>query len=120
MDEARVRARLDELRREAAARLAALDGQLSDIADARRDANSDDEHDPEGSTLAFDRAQVSTLAAGAHRRLDEIDAAIARLDDGTYGRCERCGQPVPEARLAARPTARFCVGCQARVDANDR
>jgi RNA polymerase-binding transcription factor DksA len=116
MDEAGVRGRLDELRREAARRLAALEDQLDDIAVARRDANSDDEHDPEGSTLAFDRAQAAVLAADARRQLDEVDAATARLDDGTYGRCERCGRPIPDARLAARPTACLCVDCQAAVE----
>jgi RNA polymerase-binding transcription factor DksA len=116
MDEARVRGRLDELRGDAARRLASLEDQLDDIAVARRDANSDDEHDPEGSTLAFDRAQAAVLAADARRQLDEVDAASARLDDGTYGRCERCGRRIPDARLAARPTARLCVGCQAAVE----
>ncbi len=116
MDDARARQRLDELRCEATGRLAALQEQLDDIALARRDANADDEHDPEGSTLAFDRAQAAVLATDARRRLDEIDAAAARLDDGTYGRCERCGRAIPVARLAARPTARLCVDCQAAVE----
>jgi len=114
MDDARER--LDGLRREATSRLLALEEQLDDIAHARKDANSDDEHDPEGATLAFDRAQAAVLAADARHQLEEIDAAAARLDDGTYGRCERCGRAIPPARLAARPTARLCVDCQAAVE----
>jgi RNA polymerase-binding protein DksA len=120
MDDESAREQLAGLRQEATARLAALEEQLHDIADARRDANSDDEHDPEGATLAFDRAQVSTLAADARHRLGEIDAAVARLDAGTYGTCERCGTTIGAGRLEARPTARLCVECQAQVDAADR
>jgi RNA polymerase-binding protein DksA len=116
VDDSETRRRLDELRQEAAGRLDALAEQLDEIAHARRDANSDDEHDPEGSTLAFDRAQVSALAADARRQLEEVDAAFARLDDGTYGVCERCGAPIGAGRLEVRPTARFCVACQTRAE----
>ncbi len=75
------------------------------------DANIDDEHDPEGSTIAFERAQVGALldAVGAH--LSDLDHAVAKLRAGTYGRCEQCGRPVGVDRLAARPAARTCIGC---------
>ncbi|MFG2110821.1 TraR/DksA family transcriptional regulator [Micromonospora chersina] len=66
-------------------------------------------HDPEGATIAFERAQVAVLLAGARRRLAELDAALERLDAGRYGRCERCGLPIPAERLAVRPSARTCV-----------
>ncbi len=46
--------------------------------------------------------------------LEEIDAALARLDDGTYGHCEDCGEPLPEGRLEILPYARRCVQCQQR------
>lgn len=55
-------------------------------------------------------ARRSTLQAN----LEEIDAAFARLDDGTYGKCEDCGKPVPEGRLEIIPYARRCVKCQQR------
>jgi RNA polymerase-binding transcription factor DksA len=81
------------------------------IVEASSGANLDDEHDPEGSTVAFERAQVATLLVDAKRYLDELDQAVARLDTGLYGVCERCGAPIGPERLAARPAARTCVVC---------
>jgi DnaK suppressor protein len=78
---------------------------------ASLDSNADDEHDPEGATIAFERSQVETLARRLQQHLAEIEAAEGRLADGSYGVCERCGGRIPEARLEARPTARTCVGC---------
>ena len=95
--------------------LARLTGDHAGVVEASRDSNADDEHDPEGATIAFERAQVEALVHRARTHLAEIDAAAARLEAGTYGTCESCGHPVPEARLAARPVARTCVGCAARV-----
>jgi DnaK suppressor protein len=92
-------------------RLAALRGDFGAMVDASRDSNADDEHDPEGATIAFERSQVDALIGQAERQLAEIDAALARLADGTYGVCERCGREIPVARLEARPTARTCVAC---------
>jgi DnaK suppressor protein len=105
------RTRLLALRSETLERLAALHGEHAAVVDASRDSNADDEHDPEGATIAFERAQVDALARDADRRLAEVAAALARLDDGTYGTCTRCGTRIPEARLQARPTATTCVGC---------
>jgi DnaK suppressor protein len=98
-------------RDEARARLAGLSGALDDVVAASLDSNADDEHDPEGATIAFERSQVQSLIERAHARVREVDAALARLEAGTYGTCERCGRPVAPARLRARPTARTCVGC---------
>lgn len=105
------RALLFERRRETVERLAGLDASWADIVESARGANIDDEHDPEGSTVAVARAQVSSLADDGRTQLDEIDAALARVDAGTYGVCERCGQPIPDGRLEARPTATRCVTC---------
>ena len=100
-DEAQTRERLAGLRREHA--------QIVDSADGA----TDDEHDPEGTT-AYDRARTAALIDAASAHLTEIAAARARLEAGTYGLCEVCGKPIPPERLAARPTARTCVGCPAR------
>jgi DnaK suppressor protein len=105
------RARLEEERGVVLRRLAALLGEHDDFVAASRDSNADDEHDPEGATIAFERSQVDALLRQAQRRLAELDAASARLDAGTYGRCERCGLPIDPARLDARPEARTCVAC---------
>ena len=110
-DDARTRllADRDHTRR----RLAELTGDFREIVEASRSTNADDEHDPEGATIAFERSQVATLVQQAERHLTEIDAALARVDAGIYGICERCGQPIPAGRLEARPTARTCVACAA-------
>ncbi len=104
-------AALEQERRTTVARLRALDDDYAGIVDASRDSNADDEHDPEGATIAFERSQVGSLVEQARRHLDEVAAAQARLAAGTYGTCESCGRPVPPARLEARPVARTCVGC---------
>ncbi|CAI9416054.1 TraR/DksA family transcriptional regulator [Nocardioides sp. T2.26MG-1] len=105
------RDRLEEERRRTTARLAALRGDYRGFVDASRDTNADDEHDPEGATIAFEREQVAALVRQAEQHLAEVEAALARVEDGTYGRCVVCGRPIPEERLEVRPTAAACVGC---------
>lgn len=94
-------------------RLATLTDDFDKLIAASRGNNADDEHDPEGATIAFERSQVDALVHQAERRLAEIDAALARVRDGSYGTCETCGRPIPPARLEARPSASRCVGCAA-------
>jgi len=108
-DHAAIVARLQDERDRATSLLASLTRDFSGIVEASADSNADDEHDPEGSTIAFERSQVSTLIEQARRRLDEIDAALARVADGTYGVCEMCGERIPAGRLEARPVARTCT-----------
>jgi len=98
--------RADTLRR-----LAGLTHAFDEVVAASKDTNADDEHDSEGATIAFERSQVEALVRQARVHLAEIDAAEARLEAGTYGSCERCGRPIAEARLEARPTARTCITC---------
>lgn len=102
--------------REVAARerAAALAAQLRELAAAAAGSNADDEHDPEGSTLAFEREQVAALLRQAEVELAELAAARQRLADGSYGRCESCGAAIAPGRLEARPTARTCVACAVR------
>ena len=105
------RPELDAERTSTVLRLAALSDDHAGIIDASRDTNADDEHDPEGATIAFERSQVDALVRQARHRLAEVDAALERVAAGTYGVCERCGEPIAPARLEARPTARTCVAC---------
>ena len=106
-----VRALLDEERSRTTQRLADLRGDYRGFVEASKDSNADDEHDPEGATIAFERSQVGALVQQAETHLVEVDAALARIDDGTYGVCVVCGRPIPAARLEVRPTATTCVGC---------
>jgi DnaK suppressor protein len=106
-------------RAQALRRVAALEGDFDGIAEAAASAGTDDEHDPEGATLAFERQHAATLLGEARGRVAEIDAALSRLAAGSYGVCVRCGQPIGDDRLAARPAASTCIRCAAE-DAKGR
>ena len=95
------------------ARVAALRRDFDAIASSSS-AGADDEHDPEGSSTAFERQHVAALLEQAEGQLAEIARAEARLEDGSYGRCERCGRPIAAERLAARPAAATCIACASR------
>jgi DnaK suppressor protein len=104
---------LTEDRLSTEAGLAALERDFDAMVASAAEVATDDEHDPEGTT-AFDRQHVAALVSDAREHLAEITRAMQRLDDGSYGRCERCGRPIGSARLAARPTATTCIGCASR------
>jgi DnaK suppressor protein len=95
-------------------RMAALEREFADLAAAATGAGADDEHDPEGATLAFERQHAAALLEQAREQLAAIDAALEAVQAGRYGICARCGQPIGEDRLAARPAALTCVRCAAR------
>jgi RNA polymerase-binding protein DksA len=92
-------------------RMQALERDFADIAEAASSAGTDDEHDPEGATLAFEREHAAALLSQARERLTAIDAALDLIERGGYGTCQRCGEPIGEGRLAARPTAMTCISC---------
>ena len=71
-----------------------------------------DEESGEGATLNVERERDLALSAQARAAADEIDVALSKVDNGTYGTCERCGHPIPRARLKAMPSAALCVGCK--------
>jgi RNA polymerase-binding transcription factor DksA len=95
------------------ARLAALEREFDGIVESSAGAATDDEHDPEGGTTAFERQHLAALIGQARDRLADIAKALDRLDAGSYGQCERCGRPIATERLAARPTATTCISCAA-------
>lgn len=106
---AHFRALLEDERSGTLRQLAELRGDMSSVSDARRDSNVDDEHDPEGSTIAYELSQAGALVAQGSQRLEQIEAAMARIDDGSYGSCVVCGRPIAEGRLEARPWTPFCI-----------
>ena len=71
-----------------------------------------DEESGEGGTLNVERERDLALSAQALATVEEIDRALAKIDAGTYGTCEQCGQPIPKARLKALPSATLCVACK--------
>ena len=112
-DDAWVLARLEAQRADTLDRLGSLRADFDGMVAASVDSNADDEHDPEGSTIAFERAQVGSLIEQARRQLDDIEDARKKLAAGRYGLCESCGQSIAPARLEARPIARTCIECAA-------
>ncbi len=101
--------RLRREREEVSVRIASMTTELESLFAASVGSNADDEHDPEGQTIAYERSQLQALLDAAHARLVDIDAATLRLQQGRYGICEVCRMPIPAARLEARATARTCV-----------
>lgn len=106
-----LRALLRERREGVLDRERAGDEALAMVADARSFATADDEHDPEGGTLSDEWSRLAGLGAEAKKELDDIDHALERMDDGTYGICESCGKRIAVGRLRARPMATRCVDC---------
>lgn len=92
-------------------RISSLSRDVDSIVEAARLTATDDEHDSEGSTIAFERSLTSTLLVEATRHLEELDRALERVSSGDYGSCERCGEPIAPGRLLARPAARTCIRC---------
>ena len=84
---------------------------------ASENSNADDEHDPEGATIAFERSQLAVQLAHAEKALAEVDRALSRAQQGTYGSCDTCGQPISPDRMQARPTAVTCIACASRPEA---
>jgi DnaK suppressor protein len=95
-------------------RLERLERDFAGIVEATGPGGADDEHDPEGVTIAFERQHVAALAGQARAYLAQIEAAMWRLAQGGYGICEDCSQPIPAARLAARPASTTCLPCATR------
>lgn len=102
--------RLGELREGEQQRLS---GSLED---STSELTSFDQHPADVGTETHDREVDETLAQSLDAGLREVEAARQRLDGGTYGRCEECGEPIPDERLEAQPTARFCVRHQAEQE----
>jgi RNA polymerase-binding protein DksA len=75
-----------------------------------------DNHLGDLASVTFERELGEGLEEGAQQTLAQIDRAIAKLDDGTYGTCERCGRPIGEERLRARPWALLCIDDQRLAD----
>lgn len=104
------RERIGERRREITARLADVERRLDEVRVARAEW-TDEEHDPEGFALTFEWQQAEGVRTDHHAELAALEAAEARVDAGTYGVCEICGEPIPDAQLALRPARTACVAC---------
>ncbi|MGQ4515044.1 TraR/DksA C4-type zinc finger protein [Streptomyces sp. DW26H14] len=119
-ERAAVRARLTTEYAEARGRIAALVREFEGIVEANALVAVDDEHDPEGSSTAFERAHVAALLARERGHLAEVDRAFERLERGEYGRCAVCGELIAPERLEIRPATDTCVRCAVEGDRRRR
>ena len=78
-----------------------------------RDLDFDEGFADSGQVTA-ERGEVDAIAGNLSENLAEIEAALAKLEDGTYGKCEDCGEAIAPARLEAMPSARFCITCASK------
>ncbi|MCU1496923.1 MAG: regulatory protein DksA/TraR family [Acidimicrobiales bacterium] len=98
-----------QLRTDLDAERADLQRQLAGLEKDGSAAPEFDENFADSAQVAAEQGENLTLAAQFREQLTEVEAAMARLDAGTYGRCETCDEPIGEARLEAMPAARFCI-----------
>ena len=96
--------------------MAQLVGDLEAMRTSRQDVATDDEHDPEGPTLAFERSQANAVLDDARAHFNGIEDALVRVDGDDFGVCASCGERIPFARLEARPYTRYCVVCAERAE----
>ena len=104
------RAVLDELGR-VDEQITSLSRSFEDIVQAAELVNTDDEHDPEGTTIAFERSQVSSLLRQATSDRERLSATLDRIGDSAYGVCEQCGRFIGVERLMALPATVRCIAC---------
>ena len=92
----------------------ALHDELTGLGDVATDSDvTFDEEGGEGSPVAVERDRIRALMAKSRAGLDEVDAALARIEAGTYGICSSCGGEIAAERLEALPTTTVCVACKA-------
>jgi RNA polymerase-binding protein DksA len=94
-----------------------IDEAEEQTAELKRDAGSEGTGDEaDAGSKTFEREHEMSIAANSRDLLLQVERALARLDEGTYGRCENCGNPIPKARLQAFPRATLCVACKQREE----
>ena len=86
------------------------------IVDETEELSFQDNHLGDVATVTFDREMASTLEEASTHLLGEIDAALARIEDGTFGTCRSCGQPIAVERLEALPWATLCIDCKRKQE----
>jgi RNA polymerase-binding transcription factor len=110
-DLGRVRAAIQIERARTVDQITALERSFAGIVEAAELTSTDDEHDPEGTTIAYERAQVSALLRQARDDLVALDDSLERIDSGTVSVCGMCGGSISVARLLALPSTRTCIRC---------
>ena len=88
--------------------------------DALQELSSYDQHQADVGTETFEREKDLTILGSIEGELADVEHALQRLDEGTYGTCEACGKPIPDERLEALPATRFCLDDQAEAEREQR
>ena len=110
-DASRLRDAIEVERVRVSEQISSLQQSFNGIVDGIELTSNDDEHDPEGTTIAYERAQVSAMLVQARDDLVALDTALNRVDNGTIETCEVCGGAIAFERLLALPGVRTCVQC---------
>ncbi len=122
MDESRARELLDDERTRLESIRADIDRGgmvgLSDEQDIQEEASG--QHPGDVATDTEDRSRDLGILEQVAGELEEIEAALRRLEEGSYGRCEVCGNPIPDERLEANPTARYDAEHERRIEESGR
>lgn len=112
MDRTALRKRLLEERERALQEIAELDADLSKSLEDSSGGSPYDQHMAETAAATLNREIDLTLQDNARAALAQIDRALHKLEDGTYGLCDKCGKSIGEGRLAVAPFATLCVDCK--------
>ncbi len=108
-------AALADLRAELEDEKTKLTQQLADLgAPGSSSSLSFDQNFADSSQVTAERGEVEALAGNLRESLNDVEAALVKLDNGTFGDCEGCGRPIPPARLEAKPTAKLCMECASK------
>ncbi len=116
MDADTARKLLTDERDRLAPMLEAVRGDVESQKDSMSELSSIDQHPGDLGSDTFEREKDMAIAGSVEESLAEVDAALRRLDDGSYGRCEVDGEPIPDERLQALPAARYCVRHRAELE----
>ncbi len=90
---------------------ASLEGQLTELGYGEKGKIEYDSNFADTSQVTAERGENEALASQLKDALGDVLSALIKLDKGTYGVCERCGQPISEARLEAKPASAYCINC---------
>ena len=101
-DQAAVRATLESERDH-------LRAQLGELVPGTDTSMSFDENFADSGQVAAEQGEAQALAGPLKDQLDDVETALSKLDTGTYGTCETCGEPIADARLEAMPATKYCI-----------
>lgn len=116
MDTKTARQRLDAERERLTRTLADLEEQSGAQKESLQELSVYDQHPGDLGTETFEMEKDASIIESVKASLEDVDAAAARLKEGTYGQCQRCGKPIADDRLEAMPAARYCLEHQSEAE----